>query len=93
MTQPALGMPFPGTLTPDQVSAVLRDPDEGPDALYPSRIGVFCDDCGTVEENDYLVNDRMEKQARLEAARAALRAKGWSCTPDADLCPNCHQES
>jgi hypothetical protein len=79
----------PGTVSPEFVSAMLRNPDTGPDAPYPCQIGVFCDNCGTVHEGDYVVTDRMAKPERFEAARAHLRTLGWSCTPDADLCPPC----
>jgi hypothetical protein len=81
--------PKPRTATPEEVSAMLRSDDTGPDAPYPCQIGVYCDDCGTVVEGDYIVNDRMSKPERLEIARAHLRAAGWTCDADGDLCPPC----
>lgn len=81
--------PVPGIADPDAVLAMLRSDDTGPDAPYPSRIGVYCDGCGTVEEREIVVSDRMSKAARFEAARVHLRREGWSCTPDADHCPDC----
>jgi hypothetical protein len=81
--------PKPRPASAETVSAILRSTDTGPDALYPAQIGVFCDDCGTAVERDYLVNDRMGRQERFEVARVHLRAEGWSCNRDTDLCPNC----
>ncbi|MFI1889866.1 hypothetical protein [Streptomyces jumonjinensis] len=75
--------------SPETVSAILRSDDTGPDALHPAQIGVFCDHCGRADERDYLVNDRTSRPERFEIARRHLRAEGWTCTPDADLCPTC----
>ncbi|MFD0035563.1 hypothetical protein ACFVJK_46820 [Streptomyces sp. NPDC127172] len=61
-----------------------------PPEAYPSRIGVYCDECGVTVSHDYLVHDAMTKAQRLQVARDHLVAnEGWSCTPDADLCPTC----
>ncbi|GAA0501153.1 hypothetical protein [Streptomyces olivaceiscleroticus] len=75
--------------TPETISAILRSNDTSPEALYPAQIGVFCDDCGTVHEGDYLVNDLTTQPERFEIARAHLRKQGWSCTEEADRCPEC----
>lgn len=81
--------PVPQPADPEIVSAILRSDDTGPDALYPTRIGVFCDGCGLVEEGEYLVSDRMDQRERFEIAPKRLRAIGWSCDEHGDLCPNC----
>ncbi|SDM76560.1 helix-turn-helix domain-containing protein [Streptomyces wuyuanensis] len=77
------------TADPDAVLAMLRSDDTGPDAPYPSLIGVYCDGCGTTVERDIVVSDRMSKAERFEAARVHLRREGWSCTSSGDLCPTC----
>jgi hypothetical protein len=77
------------SLHPDTVSAIMRDPDNGPDALYPSRLGVFCDADGTVIEADFIVNDRVTKWERLELIREYARTHGWKCTTLGDFCPDC----
>lgn len=57
---------------------------------YPCQIGVFCDECGRTVSHDYLVHDGMTKAQQLQVARDHLTVnEGWSCTPDADLCPGC----
>lgn len=76
-------------LHPDTVSSIMRSDDTGPDALYPSRIGVNCDECWTVVEDDFIVSDRVTKAERFEIARKRLRRQGWSCTEDGDLCGDC----
>lgn len=78
-------------ITPEEVLAILRDPDTGPDAPYPCSIGVNCDECWTVVRGDFIVTDRMEKPDRLELARSFLRGQGWTCTEEHDLCPSCAQ--
>ena len=82
-------MATPGTADPDTVLAILRSDDDGPDALYPCQIGVFCDGCGTIVKRDILVNDALGKAERLEAARSHLRGDGWQCDADGDWCPSC----
>lgn len=79
----------PGTASPEAVSAMLRNPDTGPDAPYPSRNGVCCSTCGRIIRFDFVDGDRMTKTERLELARKHLRAEGWSCTPAGDFCPAC----
>ncbi|MBE4790269.1 hypothetical protein [Streptomyces caniscabiei] len=79
----------PRTADPDVVLAILRSDDTGPDAPYPCQIGVYCDDCATTVKRDIIVNDRMTKPERLEAARAHLRADGWTCDETGDFCPAC----
>lgn len=57
---------------------------------YPASVGVFCDHCHTAVEHDYIVSDTMTQPERFEVAREHLRTnEGWSCTPEADLCPPC----
>ncbi len=77
-------------MDPNLVSAILRDPDS---PLYPSRIGVFCDDCGTTREHDYMVSTEQTKTERLEVARAYLRTEGWTCNAEGDFCPACPEEN
>jgi hypothetical protein len=74
------------TATPEQVSAILRDPDS---PLMPDPIGVFCDDCGTVVEGQYIVSEEQTKEQRLEVARVHMRAAGWVCDENGDYCPDC----
>ncbi|MET7713708.1 hypothetical protein [Streptomyces sp. NPDC005407] len=85
--------PAPRIATPEEVSAILRSNDTSPEAPYPCQIGVYCDDCGTVVSRDFIVNDLMPKPERLELARAALRAEGWTCDADGDLCPPCAKDA
>ncbi|MFE4051210.1 hypothetical protein [Streptomyces sp. YIM B13518] len=75
----------PSKLTPETVSAILRDPDS---PLYPSRITVFCDDCGTEATGEFMVSAEQTGTERLEVARAYLRTKGWQCDYSGDFCPN-----
>lgn len=83
---PAGQAPVP--LTPELVSAILRDPDN---PYYPSRITVFCDDCGVEETGEYMVREDMTRDERYGVARKHLvDTKGWSCTPGPDdICPTC----
>jgi hypothetical protein len=83
-----LGKPV-SALAPDVVSAILRDDDESPTALYPTLLGVFCDADGTVIEADIIVNDRVSKPERLEMIRQYARSQGWKCTNVGDFCPEC----
>jgi hypothetical protein len=80
---------MPRAVTPGELSAILRSDDDGPDALYPCRIGVFCDACHAVEERDFLVNDRTSKPERLELIRAFACTLGWSINAYGDWCPPC----
>lgn len=82
----------PRAVTPEELSAILRSDDDGPDALYPCRIGIFCDGCETVEERDFLVNDRTTKPERLELIRAFVRTLGWLADAVEDLCPPCRRK-
>lgn len=74
---------YSNPLTPEVVSAILRDPDS---PLYPSRIAVYCDECGTTESGEYMVSEEQTKAERLEVARAHLRKQGWQCDEDGDFC-------
>lgn len=79
MTQPAQ------PLTPEIVSAILRDPDS---PLYPSQITVFCDHCGTKATGDYMVSEGMTRAERLAVARKHLAIKGWEHDDIGDdFCP------
>ena len=74
-------------LTPEMVSAILRDPDS---PYFPTQIGVFCDGCGAIVEHDYMVSEGMTKIERLGVARKHLKEEErWSCGPDGDFCPSC----
>ncbi|HEY9410948.1 MAG TPA: hypothetical protein VIP77_15305 [Jiangellaceae bacterium] len=78
-------------LTPEQVTAAIRDPESG---LMPVQIGVFCDDCGTTAERDYLVSEDTTQKGRFAIARAHLaKNEGWQCDLYGDFCPNCVTES
>ncbi|MER5882685.1 hypothetical protein ABT160_02535 [Streptomyces sp. NPDC001941] len=69
------------------MSAILRD-FAGP--YYPDRIGVFCDHCGVVEADDYVVHEGMTRAQRLQVARDHLvAAKGWRSDDGGDFCPSC----
>lgn len=76
----------PQPLTPEIVSAILRDPDS---PLYPCQITVFCDHCGFEATGDYMVSDDMTKTERLAVARKHLVAnEGWEHADDGDdFCP------
>jgi hypothetical protein len=76
-------------VSPGIASAILRSDDDGPDALYPCAIGVYCDECGTVVKEDFFVNDRMTKPERLELIRSHARSLGWACDMHGDMCPPC----
>ncbi|THA56135.1 hypothetical protein [Streptomyces sp. A1136] len=66
------------------------DSDQPTGQRYPARIGVFCDQCGTTVEHDYIVSDDMGKAERYEVARNHLTEnEGWVCTPWRDLCQSC----
>lgn len=73
-------------LTPEIVSAILRDPDS---PLYPTQITVFCDHCGTEHTGDYMVSEDMTSEQRLAVARKHLvDSEGWEHTDDGDdFCP------
>lgn len=73
----------PGTMPPDMVNAIVRDMD---DPRFPSRIAVFCDECGFTESGEYMVSEEQSKAERLEVARAHLRKSGWQCDEDGDFC-------
>lgn len=83
-----LGKPV-SALTMERMTEILRDPDDGPDALYPTRLGVFCDADGAVIEADIIVNDRVSKPERLEMIRQYARGQGWKCEDIGDFCPEC----
>lgn len=76
----------PASLTPEIVSAILRDPDS---PLYPSQITVFCDHCGREHTGDYMVSEDMTSTERLAVARKHLVAnKGWQHDEYGDdFCP------
>jgi hypothetical protein len=74
------------SLPPEVVSAILRD--EG-SPLYPSKIAVYCDECGTEVARDYMVSTGQPRSERLEVARAHLRGNGWRCDEHGDFCPAC----
>lgn len=78
-----IGAP-PAPLPPALVSAILRDEDS---PYYPSKIVVFCDDCGAEDARDYMVSTEQSSAERLEVARAQLRAEGWQCDRSGDYCP------
>ncbi|MBK3555680.1 hypothetical protein JHN55_03785 [Streptomyces sp. MBT56] len=73
-------------LTPEIVSAILRDPNS---PLYPSQITVFCDHCGVEATGDYMVSEHMTRAERLAVARKHLvDTAGWESTDDGDdFCP------
>ncbi|MCX4450647.1 hypothetical protein [Streptomyces sp. NBC_01789] len=77
MTQP---------ITPETVSAILRDPNS---PLYPTQITVFCDHCGTEATGDYMVSGEMTSAQRLAVAREYLVAnEGWEHDEYGDdFCP------
>jgi hypothetical protein len=76
-----------GSVPPEVVSAVLRDPDS---PYLPSQIGVFCDRCGSAVEGDYMVHEGMTKGERLGVARSHLASSaGWICDERGDFCPMC----
>jgi hypothetical protein len=76
----------PAPLTPEIVSAILRDPES---PYYPTQITVFCDHCGTERTGDYIVSDLMTRDERLAVARKHLvDTEGWEHTTDGDdFCP------
>lgn len=78
-------------LFPEEVSAILRSNEEGPEAPYPTRIGVYCDRCHWTEERDFIVTDSMTKPERLELIRNFARMKlGWFCGSNGDdVCRLC----
>lgn len=74
-------------LTPQIVSAILRDPTS---PLYPSQITVFCDHCGHEATRDYMVSEHMTRAERLGVARKHLVAnEGWQHDEETgdDFCP------
>ena len=74
-------------LTPERISAILRDPDS---RVYPSLIVVFCDRCGVEDRHDYLVHEDDSSSTRLGYARAHLvKNEGWTCDGRGDFCPPC----
>jgi hypothetical protein len=73
-------------VTPEEIAAAIRDPESG---LMPVQIGVFCDDCKTTGEHDYLVREDSTRVERFEVARAHLRTQGWQCDAYGDFCPDC----
>lgn len=83
-----LGKPVQA-LTPERVSEIMRSDDDGPDALYPSRLGVFCDEDGLVIEADIIVSDRVSKPQRLAMIRQYARDQGWRSDSRGDFCPSC----
>lgn len=77
----------PGLITPGNAPR-LADLDN-PAAFMPSRIGIFCDDCGTEHVADYLVRPDSTGPERFEIAREHLRGIGWECGLGGDSCPQC----
>lgn len=79
---------------PDTASPQNVGPDASSNAFseekYPAAIGVFCDDCGTEQVNQFVVSDQVTRAQRFEIARRFLRENaGWSCTEAGDFCPAC----
>lgn len=75
----------PGTVPPDVVSAILRDPDS---PYFPCQMTVYCDTCGHKATGDYLVREDMTKPERLAVARQHLtQYKGWRTDDTGDYCP------
>ncbi|MFE3381366.1 hypothetical protein [Streptomyces anulatus] len=73
-------------LTPEIVSAILRDPTS---PLYPSQITVFCDHCGIEATGDYMVSADMSSTELLAVARKHLvDNEGWQHDDMGDdFCP------
>jgi len=76
----------PQPLTPEIVTAIVRDMD---DPRYPTRITVYCDHCGVQNTGEYLVREDMTSRERLAVARRYLvETEGWEHTADGDdFCP------
>lgn len=77
----------PGTLAPDEVTAIVRDMD---DPRFPTRITVFCDHCGLEDTGEYMVSAEMTRRERLAVARNHLvESKGWQHDAEYgdDFCP------
>ncbi|MFI1161397.1 hypothetical protein [Streptomyces sioyaensis] len=76
----------PTAVTPEELSAILRNPDN---PLYPTQITVFCDHCGLEHTGDYLVSDGMNSTDRLAVARKHLvENEGWEHDKFGDdFCP------
>lgn len=80
---------MPG-LTPEEISAAIRDPNSG---AMPVQIAVYCDGCMRTAIHDYLVRVEATKRERLEAARDHMRRKdGWQCDEHGDFCPACRTD-
>jgi hypothetical protein len=78
-------------VTPEEIAAAIRDPDSG---AMPVQVGVFCDDCGTTVERDYLVAEDSTQKQRFQVARHHLRQnEGWQCDEHGDFCPACVSSS
>ena len=57
---------------------------------FPAEISVYCANCKTAVNGDYLVTADMDPLARLAVARRHLAgSERWSCTEAGDLCPSC----
>lgn len=65
-------------------SKVINNP-----AMYGAEVGVFCDRCGADECHDIWVFNGSTQEERFELARGSLRAEGWRCDDDGDLCAAC----
>ena len=67
------------------MSSVPGSPSPTPTNLF--YVGVYCDDltCAQERRGDVLADTR---DAAYEVIRKSLRADGWRCDPQADLCPN-----
>jgi hypothetical protein len=77
----------PGTMPPDMVNAIVRDMD---DPRYPSKITVYCDDCGIERTGEYMVSAEMTSMQRLAVARKHLvDNEKWKHDPNTgeDFCP------
>jgi len=85
------------------IAAWIRDLDRRPlpdteddqptGQKYPAALGVFCDNCRTCFQGDFIVTDDMDQEQRFEVVRAHVREnEGWSCTTVGDFCPACKTE-
>lgn len=72
---------------------VLPELPVKPLELFPSRIGVFCDRCRVVNEQDYMVHEDDDQRTRFGYARTHLNGLGWRCDEQGDFCPTCKDKS
>jgi hypothetical protein len=84
---PIIRVTLPDTVTLvsfDELRPILKSAD---DPRYPTKVTLYCDECGVRLSVEIIVTDAVPGPQRLEMGRAYLRTLGWQADEEGDFCP------